>query len=60
MMIVSETSGLSSARQINDSTSTVTFSPNNTSSDIEEIILTLSKKIIKILQKNVLSVYTLN
>nr|MDO8100188.1 hypothetical protein [Candidatus Njordarchaeota archaeon] len=39
-----ETSGLSSAGQMTDSTGAVTLSPDNTSSDIVEIILTLLKR----------------
>ncbi len=41
---LNETSGLSSAGQVTNSTSVATFSPNNTSSDIMEIILILPKK----------------
>lgn len=47
MSVLNETSGLSSAKQINDATSIVIFSLNNTSSDIAEIILILPKKEIK-------------
>jgi hypothetical protein len=41
MSALSETSGLSSAKQITDATGVVTFSPNNTSSDIVVTILIL-------------------
>lgn len=45
MSSLNETSGLSSDRQITDSTGVATYSPNNTSSDIARIVLTLMRTI---------------